>query len=173
MDETSGTAAAAAGEEIGSPPGAGPPAPGGRRWRRANAPGGRQHAHRVRVTPEEEGRLLVLAGRAGVSVPRLLVESALAAGEDGGGETATQRHDALVELFGVRRLLAGVASNVNQVAKVGNATGRVPPETDAVLEAVERVAARVDEVIDALGAGGTRRPRAAAAGSSPAGGGAR
>ena len=41
------------------------------RRRRANQPGGRQHSHRVKVTPEEEAVLLQLALAQGVSVPRL------------------------------------------------------------------------------------------------------
>ena len=49
------------------------------RRRRANVEGGRQHHHKVKVTPEEEGMLLRLAEAQHVTIPRLLVESALAA----------------------------------------------------------------------------------------------
>ena len=145
--------------------GAGGPGRGLRR-RRANVVGGRRHAHRVLVTPEEEARLLLLAGEAGVTVPRLLVEAALAPAR---GETATSRRDVLAELFAVRRLLAGVASNVNQVAKVANSMGRVAPETDGVLDAVVRLATRVDGLVDELGAGRARRSRRPGARSTTAG----
>ena len=51
----------------------------GRRRRRANVAGGRQHAHRVLVTAEEEEQLVRRAEAQRVTVPRLLVESALSA----------------------------------------------------------------------------------------------
>jgi hypothetical protein len=56
-------------------------------------------------------------------LPRLLVESALSADV----ETATERRQAIAELFETQRLLATVANNVNQLAKVANTTtGQVP-----------------------------------------------
>lgn len=120
-----------------------------RRRRRANVEGGRRHKHEVKVTPEEEARLLMLAGQQRVSVPRLLVESALA----GGGETPTERREALAELFAVHRVLAGMANNVNQIAKATNATGEVQADTAASLAALRRTSQRLDRVIDQLGEG--------------------
>lgn len=117
------------------------------RRRRANAAGGRAHRHVVRVSPEEEGRLLALAEAQHVTVPRLLVESALAPA----GETSTQRRDAIAELFRVHRLLAAVSNNVNQMARATNATGEVQSEMVQTLRAVRRTAERVDAVIDGLG----------------------
>lgn len=118
------------------------------RRRRANAPGGRQHRHEVKVSPEEEARLLQIAEMQRVSVPRLLVESALAQS----GETPTERRNAMAELFGVHRLLAGVANNVNQIARATNATGEWQAETAAALDAVRRTAGRIDDVVDELSA---------------------
>lgn len=46
--------------------------------RREQAPGGRHIMHRVKVTPEEEEIIQKKADRAGVTVSRLLAESALA-----------------------------------------------------------------------------------------------
>lgn len=116
------------------------------RRRRANVPGGRRHAHEVKVTPEEEARLLQLAEAQRVSIPRLLVEAALSPQ----GETPTQRRDAIAKLFGLHRLLAGIASNVNQIARVANASGDIRPETVATLQAVRRTAERIDDAIDGL-----------------------
>ncbi len=100
------------------------------------------------MTPEEEGMLLRLARQQNVSIPRLLVESALAADA---GESATERRDALAELFAVHRLLAAVSNNVNQIARVANATGEVPTaEVSATLAAVRRTAERIDMVVDEL-----------------------
>ena len=61
------------------------------------------------------------AGELGVSVPRLLVESALS-----GVETPAERRAWIAGLFELRRLLATVANNVNQLAKVANTSGELP-----------------------------------------------
>lgn len=118
------------------------------RRRRANVAGGRRHSHRVLVTPEEEARLAQLAEAARVTVPRLLVESALSAR----GETPTQRRDMLAELFAVRRLLAAVSNNVNQIARHANAGEEFPADAAGVLVGVRRVVDRIDEAIDGLSA---------------------
>lgn len=125
-------------------------ASGGRlfsRRRRANVAGGRQHRHEVKVSPEEEGMLLRLAKEQRVTVPRLLVESALSVSA---AETPSERRNAMVELFALHRLLAGIANNVNQIARATNATGEVQAEMRATLDAVRRTAQRVDAAIDAL-----------------------
>ncbi len=116
------------------------------RRRRGNVAGGRQHSHRVKVTPEEEALLVQLAEAQRVSVPRLLVESALAAK----GETSTQRREAMVELLAVRRLLAAVSNNVNQIARHANASGEFPVDAAGVLHGVRRVAQRIDTTLDEL-----------------------
>lgn len=117
------------------------------RRRRANAAGGRQHFHKVGVTPEEEGRLVRLALEQRVTIPRLLVESTLAAEAV---ETITERRNTVAKLFELHRLLAAISNNVNQIAKATNATGERQPETMATLDAVRRTASRIDDVVDAL-----------------------
>lgn len=114
--------------------------------RRRRVAGGRQHRHEVKVTPEEEAQLLQLSLAQGVSIPMLLVESALA----GGGETAASRRNTVEELFGLHRLLATIANNVNQIAKATNATLETQPETFATLAAVRRTAERIDAAVDEL-----------------------
>ena len=117
------------------------------RKRRANATGGRHYAHQVKVTPEEEAVLLQLAAAQGVSVPRLLVESALAV-ED--RTTATDRRAAIAELFRIHRVLGGAANNMNQLAKVANATGEVPAEFGPTMGYVRRLCTKIDATIDRL-----------------------
>lgn len=117
------------------------------RRRRANVEGGRQHRHEVKVSPEEEGMLLQLAQAQHVTIPRLLVESALAAAE---AETPTERRNAMAELFALHRLLAAVSNNVNQMAKATNATGEPQVEMSATLDAVRRTAQRIGAAIDEL-----------------------
>lgn len=91
--------------------------------------------------------LLRLAHEQRVTVPRLLVESALASGMS---ETPTERRNAMTQLFGLHRLLAAVSNNVNQMAKATNATGEVQDEMVETLRAVRRLAERIDVTIDGL-----------------------
>ena len=82
-----------------------------------------------------------------VTIPRLLVESALASATS---ETPTERRNAMAELFALHRLLAAVSNNVNQMARATNATGEVQAEMSATLDAVRRTAVRIDDAIDGL-----------------------
>ena len=116
------------------------------RRRRANAPGGRQHQHMVRVTEAEETQLQQLAAEQEVTIPRLLVESALA----GAGETPSQRRLAMTELFLVRRQLAGLTTNVNQIARAVNTDGRLPVGSAAALARIEEVVEKIDAAIEGL-----------------------
>ena len=109
-------------------------------------PGGRRHAHKVLVTPEEEALLARRAGEQGVSVARLLVESALSEAT----ETPATRRAAMVELFAIRRLLAGIATNVNQIARYANANHEFPADAAGVLVGVRRIAGRIDEALEDL-----------------------
>jgi hypothetical protein len=105
-----------------------------RRERQAQPRGVEQ---KVRLSLEERRQLRERAADLGVSVPRLLVESALS-----GGETPTDRRAMIAELFEVRRLLATVANNVNQLAKVANTSGEV-----SVGERLARTLGEVDELV--------------------------
>lgn len=118
----------------------------GPRRRQANVAGGRGHSFKVKTSAEQAQVLISRAVVAGVSVPRLLVEAALAGP---GGRTSTQRHEVMAELFAVHRKLSGIAVNINQVAKATNATREAPESAGwvAALEAVREVAARVDEAV--------------------------
>jgi len=131
------------------------------RRRQANEVGGRSHSHRVKVTAEEAAALAQRAEERGVSVPRLMVETALA--DPARSETAAERQEAMVELFAVRRLLAAVSNNVNQLARQANSTGQVPAEAAATIAAARRLAGRIDGAIDELSDAGPRRTREARA----------
>jgi hypothetical protein len=100
----------------------------------------------VRVTDVEEAQLRLRADAENVTIPRLLIERALA----DGGETPSERRDALVELFRVRRQLAGVATNVNQIAHAVNTDGRMPVGSAATFARVEEVVEKIDAAIEAL-----------------------
>jgi len=110
--------------------------------------GERDRAHKVKVTAEEEAALKLRAQALGITVPRLMLESALAAR----GEGVSERRDALVELFRVRRQLAGVATNVNQIAHAVNTDGRIPIGSADVLARIEQVVDQIDDAIEGLAA---------------------
>ena len=103
---------------------------------------GQEEAHRPfgGVVPE-------LAARAHVEMAVPLVEAALA----DVGETPTQRRHAMASLFGMRRSLTGIATNVNQLAAHANATQRFPVEADRVLPEIRKAVARIDALIDEFG----------------------
>jgi hypothetical protein len=95
------------------------------------------------VSELERAQLRARADELGVSVPRLLVESALADEEFGGGWAARRaaelaRRQQLAELNELRYLLATIANNVNQLAHVANISGDLP--------GAERVTGTLDEV---------------------------
>ncbi|PRI12502.1 MobC family plasmid mobilization relaxosome protein [Leucobacter massiliensis] len=118
--------------------------------RRKRVEGGRIARHVVRVTPEEKGQLLALALQYKVTVPKLLVDSALAGGAAAAAANESVRHEVIAQMFATHRLLAGLANNVNQMAKATNATGSVQAEMVATLAKVREVADHIDRFVDEL-----------------------
>jgi hypothetical protein len=107
----------------------------------------------VKVTVEQEERLQGLAAGRGITVARLLVESALA----GGAESAGARAAVAAELAVAVRALGRVGVNVNQIARVTNATGEIQDGTAAALRAVEVAATGLREVVAGMDSPGPRR----------------
>jgi len=56
----------------------------------------------------------------------------------------------MVELLAVRRLLAAVSNNVNQIARSANAGTEFPADAAGVLVGVRRVVGRLEETLDRL-----------------------
>ena len=113
------------------------------RRRRANVQGGRNHRHIVKVSPEEEARLVQLAEKHRVTVARLMVESALSEA----GETPSERRNQFMELSNLARLVGTVANNVNQVARHANSTGQIPADAAASIAHAKNVIHRVDRLL--------------------------
>lgn len=128
------------------------------RRRRANVEGGRSGPPiKVRVSADERAALDELrAAAGGISAQRLLLESALAQGVG----TPSERRAAVVELFALRRTLAGMAVNLNQAARRANVGDGFPvEEVRAGLAELRRLAGpggRIDAAIDGLAAEGVR-----------------
>lgn len=98
------------------------------------------------MSEEEAARLIVLSERYRMSVPRLLYTAAT----EGGAEGAAARREAVQELYAIERALTAIGRNVNQLAKVANATGQVPEQTAVVLDAVFRLSDRIEDAVDAV-----------------------
>jgi len=115
----------------------------GRRREKTESP--RTERHVVKVNIEEQAALLRLAAHQNVSVPRLLVESTLRP------DTSVSRADLeelKAALFGLSRQISAVGVNLNQIAKVANATGEVPNDLQAALGGLRKLYFRVENALD-------------------------
>lgn len=116
------------------------------RRRRENTPAGTKKRRDLWVTVEEEAALVARAEREKVTVPNLLISSALADDR----ETPTERRAAMAELMAVHTLLARTANNINQLARQANATDEFPAEARESLRFMRGVAMRIDRAIEGL-----------------------
>jgi hypothetical protein len=117
------------------------------RQRRANAVDGpRAKRYTVKVTREEDVQLIARAVARSVTVPRLMVESSMSAHI----ETDTDRKEAIAELFAVRRLLANVANNVNQIARFANEEKQFPADAQAIVQEYRALVPRIRAAIEEL-----------------------
>jgi hypothetical protein len=113
-----------------------------RQERRPGLP--RPFVHKVKVTPEQEERLILRAAERRITVARLLAESALA----GGSDVAKAKAELAGELFRISRLVGKIGVNINQIAKATNATLVEQPGTAGAIAAVRRVVARIETLLD-------------------------
>jgi hypothetical protein len=123
--------------------------------RRRRVAGGRPARVVVRFTVEELAAVSGRAVAAGLTVPSDLAWAGLRPE----GVEAADAKSALTNLVGVRRVLAGVASNLNQLTRKAHATGELDPAVPAVLDAVVRLVARTQGAVEAVAVmvGGRRR----------------
>lgn len=110
---------------------------------RDDVQGGRTKKKTYRVSVAEEAALKVKAQRYGISVARLVVESALSRE----GESHTDRQALIQELAQVRTLLSRVSSNINQIARHANATGEFPADAAASVAAMRQLMVRIDTTV--------------------------
>lgn len=102
----------------------------------------------VRLTPEEKRELMILAANQGLSLPALLLEAVRAVRD---GESVGTRRQVAQELLAVRRLLANVANNVNQIAAAVNSGQDLPGvQLDAELVLLRRLAGRIESAVKEL-----------------------
>jgi Bacterial mobilisation protein (MobC) len=114
---------------------------GGARRRRVD--GGRQRAVKIRFTDAEYEAITTRAAESNVSVQWLMVASTLTR------ERATAAPSALTaELAGLRRLVANIANNINQIARKLNSGGRPDASIASAADAVRRTMRRLDDALD-------------------------
>lgn len=116
------------------------------RRRRENKPAGTKKRRDVWVTVEEEAALVARAEREKVTVPNLLISSALSEHSD----SPTERRAIAAELMSLHNLLARSSNNINQLARKANATSEFPVEAREALKHIRSVAMRIDDAIDGL-----------------------
>ena len=116
------------------------------RQRRANADVPRDRRYVVKVNALEDAQLRGRAVVAGVTVSRLLFESAM----NSHIETDTARKEVVSEVFAVRRLMANVANNVNQLARYANTESVFPAEAEAVVAEYRSIVPRLSDALDRL-----------------------
>ena len=116
------------------------------RQRRANADVPRDRRYVVKVNALEDAQLRGRAVVAGVTVSRLLFESAM----NSHIETDTARKEVVSEVFAVRRLMANVANNVNQLARYANTESVFPAEAAAVVAEYRSIVPRLSDALDRL-----------------------
>ena len=103
---------------------------------------------KVSMSETERAQLLALEQRTGMSPSALMVEAVFGSADP----VAIQlRQSQLSELLQMRRLMATIANNVNQIARHANSTGELLPEaTETVRQAREfgeEVLAKIEELI--------------------------
>lgn len=116
------------------------------RRRRENTPAGTKKRRDLWVTVEEEAALVARAEREKVSVPNLLISSALSEHSD----SPTERRAIAAELMSLHNLLARSSNNINQLARQANATSEFPVEAREALKHIRSVAMRIDRTIEGL-----------------------
>jgi small-conductance mechanosensitive channel len=124
------------------------PAASGRVARRHRVEGGRQRVVKFRFTDAEYEAIGARAAEAGVSVPRLVIASALTRRP----ATPAAPSALAAELAGLRRLVANLANNINQIARKLNAGGWPDASIAPAADAVQRTMRRLDAALAAVGA---------------------
>lgn len=109
----------------------------------------------VKFTEDEYRMIVVRAAAANLTVPSYLALTGLRPE----GVAVSDAKSALTNLTGVRRVLAGVASNLNQLTAKLHSTGEVDDSLAGVLVAVQRISVRTDEAVADLATVVTGGPR--------------
>ncbi|MEP6744200.1 MAG: hypothetical protein ABJB33_01775 [Gemmatimonadota bacterium] len=119
-----------------------------RRRQRNTGEGKRDIRIAPRFNAEEYEEVVANAAAARLAVQAWCAKAAAAPGMAARIAVAEDERAALLtELMGAHRQLAGAARNLNQVTAKLHGTDELPADLSAILRYVERVTARVDELV--------------------------
>lgn len=118
-------------------------------------PGGRTFAVQVKFTATEYQAVTARATAAALTVPSYLAVT----GMRPEGVDSADAKSAVTNLSGARRVLAGVANNLNQLTAKLHTTGELDDSLPTVLDAVNRLSSRVEDAVDQVAAVVTGRAR--------------
>jgi hypothetical protein len=105
------------------------------------------------LSDDERRELKHRATSSKVSLSRYLVEAALDR-----PQTPAERRLRKAELHRVGRLIGGMAKNINQLARVAHATGKIPAETGEALDELKRLTVAVEAIAEEAGYDLEREP---------------
>ena len=107
--------------------------------RRHRVEGGRRLVVKIRFSEAERDAIAVRAASAHVSIPRFMVDSSLARGPQ-----AAVPVQLAAEVASLRRLVANLANNINQIARRLNSGGGWDGSVTAAADSVRRAMNRLD-----------------------------
>ncbi|MFI9538319.1 plasmid mobilization protein [Nocardia fusca] len=110
------------------------------RERQPNVPGGRPHKSIVKLSAAEHAALTARAEAAGMTIPRLLVETVL---HETGSETG--RAHAALQLLDLENQIRRVGNNLNQLVRYAHQNKEIAEGTDMALRSVIRACLSLDE----------------------------
>ena len=127
------------------------PRPGSRVGRyRPHLRSGRQRQIRLRYSQQEYDTVTQAARAAGLTPTGYVAEAALTAATGGEPPTAAPWREAVTELMDARTQVRRIGLNINQAARVLNATGEQPVWLDQALALTERAVTRLDDAATAV-----------------------
>ncbi|MGK8506334.1 plasmid mobilization protein [Nocardia asiatica] len=122
-----------------------------RRARQANVAGGRTRRCVVKLTDAEHEDLTAMASAVGMTVPRLLVETALEReGVEGGAAAVAAVREALLAFADLDSELRRVGNNLNQLTRYSHQDKDLAEGLEFALGAVVRVCLQLDEAARAM-----------------------
>ena len=121
------------------------------RRRQPNVPGGRKNRVRVQLSDDELRQIEARAAAENLTVSHYLVRTAL-------GAPPVSSRAVLLELSGLKRVVATATSNLNQVAKQANSGSYDQVAHDAAVARIDGAAKRLNSALDKHGIPAAKRP---------------
>ncbi|WP_406693315.1 hypothetical protein REH65_33325 (plasmid) [Saccharopolyspora sp. ID03-671] len=121
--------------------------------RRVRHEGGRHKQIKVLVNENEYESLAARAAACNLKLPSYLVLSGLQSLATGSGSPSmspAQVRALVAEVYALKRVIRGSATNLNQLTKSAHATGEIPPEAWHHAARIAGMDERLDAVLDSI-----------------------